>query len=125
MILDRLAKNANVVARVERGDDNTVASFVDEGCGKALIASATSSTEWIETDSVHSLDALFQAAFDADEVFLQIRSEFLECIGTADQINDGIADRCSVLVRQEFFELHIQINNVSSQGKYDSRENYQ
>ena len=72
MILDRLAKDADIVARVEAGDDDTVAGFIDERRGKALIASAASGLERIETDGVNGLDAFFQSALDADQIFFQI-----------------------------------------------------
>jgi len=122
MILERLAKNADIVARVEARDDDAVAMLVDEGRGKALIASAAGRAERVKADGMDGLDALFQAVLDGDEVFLERRAEFFQCIGAASQAHDRITDRIRILVRQEFFELCVEMYDIASEAKDDCSE---
>jgi len=122
MIFQWFAKYADAVSRVQGRDDDAVALFVDESCGKALIASAAGRTERVEANCVDCLNAFFQAVLYIDQIFFEIGAEFLERFDAVRQAGDGVADRSGVFVRQKLFQFYMKERHIAGQCKHEGAE---
>ena len=112
-----------MVARIQARDDDPVALFVDEGCGKTLVATSAGTLEWIETDRMDRLNTLSQAPFDASKVGFHLGTECLQFIKVARDVGKGITDIMGIKSYDEAAHLDVHPNDKSKQYQRGESQN--
>lgn len=122
MFLDRFGKDADMIARIQTGNDDAITFFINESGGETLIASAAGTFEGIESDGVNRLDTFAQTLLDAEEVFFHIGTEILQIVEIVRNMSQGITDIMRVDGDEETAHLHIHPNDQSQKNQSGDRE---
>lgn len=116
-------KDADMLAGIEAGDDNTLAVLGQKCRGKTLVASTARALEWIEAHCVNRLNAFLDAALDVGEIYLELAAEFLQVDEVACDVRERVLDMFCANADEEPAELQVHPDDGAEEDQNGHNEN--